>query len=69
LKEITLSDITVNTGKVYFGRLVRGTDFYYFRMLVKRGANGKLIQGSGNDRYVELAISFQNAPNNPFAKQ
>jgi hypothetical protein len=69
LKEITLSDVTMNTGKVYFGRLVRGTDFFYFRMLVKRGANGKLIQGNGNDRFVELAISFQNAPNNPFAKQ
>ncbi|MCZ7556406.1 MAG: fibronectin type III domain-containing protein [Bacteroidia bacterium] len=69
LKEITLGDATVAAGMVYFGRLVRGTDQYYFRMLVKRGANGKLVQGSGADRYVEVAFSFQNAPNNPFAKK
>ncbi len=69
LSEITLSDITVAAGKVFFGRLVRGSDYYYFRLLVKRGANGKLIQGSGDDRYVELTVSFQNIPNNPFSKK
>lgn len=69
LKEITIGDATVSAGMVYFGRLVRGSDFYYFRLLVKRGTNGKLIQGSGADRYVELVVSFQNSPNNPFSKK
>ncbi|HOJ03072.1 MAG TPA: fibronectin type III domain-containing protein [Bacteroidota bacterium] len=69
LKQFTISDVAVTTGKVYFGRLVRGTDNYYFRMLIKRGSNGKLIQGSGADRYVELVVSFQDAANVPFAKK
>lgn len=69
LQQLTIGTSTVSTGKVYFGRIVRGNDMYYFRMLIKRGSNGSLVQGSGNDRYVEMAVSFQNAPNNPFAKQ
>ncbi len=68
-KELTLNNGTVTAGRVYFGRLVRGTDMFYFRMLVKKGSNGSLVQGSGSDRYVEMAVSFQNAPNNPFSKK
>jgi len=69
LKEFTIGDGTVAAGRVYFGRLVRGNEFYYFRLLIKRGSNNRLVQGSGNDRFIEMAVSFQNAPNNPFAKQ
>ncbi|MBE0645913.1 MAG: fibronectin type III domain-containing protein [Bacteroidetes bacterium] len=67
-KELTLNNGTVSAGKVYFGRIVRGTDMFYFRLLVKKGGNGTLVQGSGADRYIEMVASFQNAPNNPFAK-
>lgn len=69
LKKLMISTGTVSAGKVYFGRIVRGTDMYYFRMLIKRGSNGSLVQGSGNNRFVEMAVSFQSAPNVPFAKQ
>lgn len=68
-KIIRIDDGSYTTGKVYFGRLVRGTDFYYFRLLVKRGAANNLIQGSGNDRFLEMVVSFQNSPNVPFAKR
>jgi hypothetical protein len=69
LKEITLDNGTVTAGRVYWGRLVRGSDYFYFRLLLKKGSNGRLVQGSGDDRYVEMVVSFQNAPNNPFAKR
>jgi hypothetical protein len=69
LKEITLNNGTVTAGHVYWGRLVRGSDYFYFRLLIKKGSNGSLVQGTGNDRYVEMHVSFQNAPNNPFAKK
>lgn len=68
LKQITLDAGNVGTGRVYWGRLVRGGDHFYFRLLIKKGANGQLVQGSGSDRFVEMVASFQNAPNNPFAK-
>ncbi len=68
VKEITIEDAPVTTGRVYFGRLVRGNEKFYFRLLVKKGDQGKLIQGSGIDRFLEFNASFQNAPNNVFAK-
>ncbi|MDX9759585.1 MAG: fibronectin type III domain-containing protein [Bacteroidota bacterium] len=68
LKKLTIQTGSAATGRVYWGRIVRGTDKYYFRLLVKKGSNGSLIQGSGVDRFLEMAVSFQNAPNNPFAK-
>ncbi|MBN1448053.1 MAG: fibronectin type III domain-containing protein, partial [Bacteroidetes bacterium] len=52
LKQIDIADAGVSTGRVYWGRLVRGSDHFYFRLLIKKGSNGKLIQGSGNDRYI-----------------
>ena len=68
LKEFEVPTGIATTGKVYFGRLVRTDGKYYFRMQVVK-ENGKLIQGSGADRYVTLKISFQNTPDNPFAKR
>jgi hypothetical protein len=66
---IAIADAPSSSSMVYFGRLKRGTDFYFFRLLVKLGSNGRLVQGSGADRYVELIASFQNSPNVPFAKK
>lgn len=65
---IQIPDGAVQTGRVYWGRLARGNDYFYFRLLVKQGSNGMLVQGGGADRYIEMVASFQNAPNNPFAK-
>ena len=67
--EVTISAAAVSKGKVIYGRLKRGTDNYYFRLLVKRGADGKMVQGSGADRYLEFSVSFQHIRNVPFAKQ
>lgn len=69
LKKLVVQTGTATAGRVYWGRIVRGNDMYYFRLLVKKGGNGSLVQGSGNDRFLEMGVSFQNAPNNPFAKQ
>ena len=66
--EVTITNSLVNSGRIVYGRLSRGTDDYYFRLLVKRGANGKLVQGSGADRYLEFVVSFQHIRNIPFAK-
>lgn len=66
--EVTITNAAVNSGKIVYGRLSRGTEYNYFRLLVKRGANGKLVQGSGADRYLELVVSFQLVRNVPFAK-
>lgn len=67
--EVTISSAPVDEGKVIYGRLKRGSDYYYFRLLVKRGENGRMVQGSGADRYLELVVSFQHIRNIPFAKQ
>lgn len=66
--EVTIPNSPVSEGKVVYGRLKRGTDHYYFRLLVKKGDNGKLVQGSGADRYLELVVSFQHIRNVPFSK-
>ena len=68
LKKLTVQTGSAATGRVYWGRLVRGSEKFYFRILVKKGSNGSLIQGSNADRFLEMVASFQNAPNNPFAK-
>lgn len=69
LSEIQPDNGQVGAGHVFWGRLVRGNDHFYFRLLIKRGSNGRLVQGTGADRYFEMVVSFQNAPNNPFAKK
>jgi hypothetical protein len=69
LNKLTIATGSATSGRIYFGRIIRGTDKFYFRMLIKKGSGGSLIQGSGNDRFIEMAVSFQNAPNNPFAKK
>jgi hypothetical protein len=66
--ELTLSESLVSKGKVYYGRVKRGNDRYYFRLLVKRGSNGYLVQGVSIDRYLEFEISYQSVAQVPFAK-
>ncbi len=65
---ITLPNGTYAKGRVYFGKLIRPGGDIYFRMLVKRGANGRMVQGTGENRYIEIEVSVQSAAGNVFAK-
>ena len=68
--KIDLADASVSRSRVYFARIQgTGTNRHTVRILVKRGANGKLVQGSGADRFIMLEVSLQTDPNNPFAKK
>lgn len=69
LPSIKVSDALVNTGRIVYGRLKRGNDLYYFRLLIRKGVDGRLVQGSGPDRYLEFEVSFQDVRNVPFAKR
>ncbi|MDH7516491.1 MAG: fibronectin type III domain-containing protein [Bacteroidota bacterium] len=68
LKTVTIEDGFRDKGRIYFGRVTRGTEKYYFRLLVKRSPAGGLIHGSGPDRYLEVEASFQTVPHVPYAK-
>lgn len=68
-QEVSITNAAVNTGKVVYGRLSRGSSYYYFRLLVKRGTDGKMVQGSGADRYLEFDVSYQHIRDVPFAKK
>ncbi len=67
-KSIAIADGAAASDMVYFGRVKRGTDFYYFRLLVV-AKSGNLVQGSGADRFLELVASYQSTVNIPFAKR
>lgn len=44
-----------------------GTDVNFAKVLVKRGPNGKFVQGSGTETYIECDISYQTFKNVPYA--
>jgi hypothetical protein len=54
------------------GFVVRHTDangnFHYARVVVRPDGNGNLLRGSAPDRHVQVEISYQQAPNLPYAK-
>ncbi len=52
---------------VFYARKVVGNDYYYAKVLVKKGTTG-FLQGSGNNRYLELEVSYQTTKNLPYAK-
>jgi hypothetical protein len=59
-----------NTGTLGQGFFVRtGTtgNYHYARVFIK-SVDGKLVQGTGSQRYIELEVSYQTAPNVPYAK-
>jgi hypothetical protein len=41
-------------------------NYHYARLLIK-SVNGKILQGTAPNRYVEVAISYQTTPNVPYA--
>ncbi len=68
-QEVSIPNAAVSAGKVVYGRLSRGSSYYYFRLLIKRGTEDRLVQGSGADRYIEFDVSYQHIRDVPFAKK
>lgn len=64
----TIPNASTNVGQGFFVRIGTAGAYNYARVLVKTGANNRILQGSGNNRYVELEVSYQTTPNLPFAK-
>ncbi|MBK6291167.1 MAG: fibronectin type III domain-containing protein [Ignavibacteria bacterium] len=60
---------TVETSDFGFviGSKGAGTDVNFAKILVKRGADGKFIQGTGTETYIECDISYQTFANVPYA--
>ncbi len=66
---ITVPNGTYLWGRVYFGKLLRPGGDVYFRLLVKRSSTGRLAQGTGDNRYIEIEVSVQSVAGNIFAKR
>lgn len=66
---INLTDPDLKNGAVFIVRTkVAGqTDWNYAKVLVKPGISG-LLQGTADNRYVELVISYQKKAGVPYAK-
>ena len=69
LTEVVIDNSWSQKGKIYFGRTQRGTAWYYFRVFLKPGTDGFVVQGAGSDRYIVIEASFQSGRNVPFAKR
>jgi hypothetical protein len=54
-------------GQGFFVRTGTTGNYHYARVFIK-SVGGKLVQGTGTSRYIELEISYQSAPNVPYAK-
>jgi hypothetical protein len=56
-----------------FGFFIRtgtagGTNGYHYARVIVKSVGGKILQGSPDDRFVELEISYQSTPFMPYAK-
>ena len=69
LTEVVIDNAWSEKGKIYFGRTQRGSAWYYFRVFLKPGTDGFVVQGAGSDRYIVIEASFQSVRNVPFAKR
>jgi hypothetical protein len=69
LDNLPVTGEIVTKNRIVYGRLLRGNDRYYFRLLLKRSSENRLVHGSGIDRYLLLAVSFQDTRNIPYAKR
>jgi hypothetical protein len=54
-------------GQGFFVRTGTAGNYHYARVFIK-SVGGKLVQGAGTSHYIELEISYQTAPNVPYAK-
>jgi fibronectin type III domain protein len=70
--KVIVPSAAATIGRMYYGRLKRGpneNEYMYFRMLIKLGDDGSLVQGSDDDRFLELEFSYQSVPNVQYAKR
>ena len=45
------------------------SDYNYAKLLVKRGSDGEWLQGSGDDEYIEVELSYQTVAGVPYARK
>jgi hypothetical protein len=63
----TIDSVAASTSRIYY---FKGDNGNYGRILVKRNpGNGTLIWGSSPEQYMNIEISYQTQPYNPFSKQ
>ena len=56
LDEVNIPTESVQTGLIFFARTA---DNHYVRILVLRGANNRLIEGTASNRYITVQLSYQ----------
>ena len=43
-------------------------NYHYARIVIMKGSNGSIVQGSGSNRYIEAEVSLQSGSTVPYAK-
>jgi hypothetical protein len=68
-RRVNLLQYDKGTGLVFVVRVMRQgqTNWNYAKVLVERGSGG-FLQGTGNDRYIQMKISYQKTVGVPYAK-
>ena len=68
-RRVNLLRLDEGTGLVFLVRVMRQgqTNWNYAKVLVERGSGG-FLQGTGNDRYIQMKISYQKTVGVPYAK-
>jgi len=68
-RRVNLLQLDEGTGLVFVVRVMRQgqTNWNYAKVLVERGSGG-FLQGTGNDRYIQMKISYQKTVGVPYAK-
>lgn len=66
-------NLTDRTDTKGYGFIIRtgnsAANYHYARVIVVPNTNGEILQGSGDEQYVTLVVSYQNAVNVPYAKK
>ncbi len=62
----SIDNSSIATSKILF---FKANDGNYGRLLVKRQSNGTLIGGTSPDRFLELEVSYQTTPYNPYSRR
>lgn len=65
---IDLTDPFFNSPKKGVIIVCKTADNHWAKVFIKRGPDGKFIQGSGNEIYIEVELSYQMEPNVPYAR-
>ena len=66
-KAINLKANTNSQGAVFFARVGSGNTAHYAKVIVRK-SGGNYLQGTGNNQYIEVVISYQTAAGVPYAK-